>query len=141
MCLTQMVTNWNYLKKKALDNKRLKTLMMGLSAHPDDTHQAVKAITRSGLDDTQAEAIVTTIHKAMHQGLATKSDFVALNADVVTLKTDVVTLKTDVATLKSDMKGVYSDIVSLKGDMLVLKWMVGLVIAVEALPFLKFFFA
>ncbi|MCY3752407.1 MAG: hypothetical protein OXG54_13540 [Gammaproteobacteria bacterium] len=99
-----------------------------------DTHQAVKAITRSGLDDTQAEAIVTTIHKAMHQGLATKSDFVALNADVVSLKADV-------ATLKSDMKGVNSDIVSLKGDMLVLKWMVGLVIAVEALPFLKFFFA
>lgn len=99
-----------------------------------DTHQAVKAITGSGLDDTQAEAIVTTIHKAMHQGLATKSDIVALKADVVTLKADVVTLK-------SDMKEVKPDIVTLKGDMLVLKWMVGLVIAVEAIPFLKFFFA
>ena len=99
-----------------------------------DTHQAVKAITRSGLDDTQAEVIVTTIHKAMHQGLATKSDFIALKADVAMVKADVVTLK-------SDMKEVNSDIVSLKGDMLVLKWMVGLVIAVEALPFLKFFFA
>ena len=120
-----------------------------------DTHQAVKAITGSGLDDTQAEAIVTTIYKAMHQGLATKSDIVPLKADVVTikddvvtikddvvaLKADVVTLKDDVVALKSDMKGVNSDIVSLKGDMLVLKWMVGLVIAVEALPFLKFFFA
>ena len=71
-----------------------------------DTHQAVKAITSSGLDDTQAEVIVATINKAMHQGLATKSD-----------------------------------IVSLKGDMLVLKWMVGLVIVAEALPFLKFLFA
>ena len=106
-----------------------------------DTHQAVKAITRSGLDDTQAEAIVTTIHKAMHQGLATKSDFIALKADVATVKADVVTVKANVVTLKSDMKEVNSDIVSLKGDMLVLKWMVGLVIAVEALPFLKFFFA
>ena len=126
-----------------------------------DTHQAVKAITGSGLDDTQAEAIVTTIYKAMHQGLATKSDIVTLKADfatikvdvatimadvamikadVATIKADVATIKADVATLKSDMKGVNSDIVSLKGDMLVLKWMVGLVIAVEALPFLKFFF-
>ena len=39
------------------------------------------------------------------------------------------------------MKEAKSDIVTLKGDVLVLKWMVGLVIAVEALPFLKFFFA
>ena len=38
-----------------------------------DTHQAVKAITRSGLSDTQAEAIVTTITTAMNQSLATKS--------------------------------------------------------------------
>ena len=97
-----------------------------------DTHQAVKAITGSGLNDTQAEAIVTTIHKAMHQSLATKSDIVALNADIVALNTSVTALETD-------MKEVKPDIVTLKGDMLVLKWMVGLVIAVEVIPFLKFF--
>lgn len=34
-----------------------------------------------------------------------------------------------------------ADIVSLKADMLVLKWMVGLVIAVEVLPLLKVLFA
>ena len=34
-----------------------------------------------------------------------------------------------------------ADIVSLKAEMLVLKWMVGLVIAVEVLPLLKVFFA
>ena len=92
-----------------------------------DTHQAVKTITSSGLNDSQAEAIVTTINKAMHQNFATKSDFVLLKADVETLKADVGTLKTDM--------------VAVKGDLLVVKWMVGLVIAVEALPFLKFLFA
>lgn len=71
-----------------------------------DTHYAVKSITESGLSDTQAEAIVTTINNAMNQNLATKAD-----------------------------------IVSLKAEMLVLKWMVGLVIAVEVLPLLKVLFA
>ncbi len=59
-------------------------------------------ITGSGLNDTQAEAIVSTINNAMNQNLATKEDIVAL-----------------------------------KAEMLVLKWMVGLVIAVEVLPLLK----
>ena len=78
-----------------------------------DTHQAVKAITRSGLNDTQAEAIVTTITTAMNQSLATKSDFLALKVDIE----------------------------ALKGEMLVLKWMVGVIIVVEVLPHLKFLFA
>ena len=71
-----------------------------------DTHYAVRAITESGLTDTQAETIVTTINNAMNQNLATKAD-----------------------------------IVSLKAEMLVLKWMLGLVIAVEVLPLLKVLFA
>ena len=75
-----------------------------------DTHQAVKAITDTGLNDIQAEAIVTTINNAMNQSFATKFDLLAVKAE-------------------------------LKAEMLVLKWMVGLVIAVEALPFLKFLFA
>ena len=75
-----------------------------------DTHQAVKAITDTGLHDTQAEAIVTTINNAMNQSFATKFDLLTVKAE-------------------------------LKAEMLVLKWMVGLVIAVEALPFLKFLFA
>ena len=97
-----------------------------------DTHQAVKAITRSGLDDTQAEAIVTTINKAMHQGLATKSDIVTLNTSVTALETGMKEVKSDILGLKVDME-------SVKADLPVLKWMVGLVIAVEVIPFLKFF--
>ena len=82
-----------------------------------DTHQAVKAIADSGLDATQAEVIVATINNAMHQNFATKSDLVDVKAE----------LKADIATIAADL--------------LVLKWMVGLIIAVEALPFLKFLLA
>ena len=82
-----------------------------------DTHQAVKAIAGSGLDATQAEVIVATINNAMHQNFATKSDLVDVKAE----------LKADIATIAAGL--------------LVLKWMVGLIIAVEALPFLKFLLA
>ena len=78
-----------------------------------DTHQAIKAITESGLNDTQAEAIVSTIFNAMNEDLATKMDIMALKVDMGTIKAEI----------------------------LVLKWMVGLVIAVEVLPLLKYLFA
>ena len=82
-----------------------------------DTHQAVKAIADSGLEHTQAEVIVATINNAMHQNFATKSDITDVKAE----------LKADIATITADL--------------LVLKWMVGLIIAVEVLPFLKFLLA
>ena len=82
-----------------------------------DTHQAVKAIADSGLNATQAEVIVATINNAMNQSFATKSDIIVLKADIESVKTE------------------------LKAEILVLKWMVGLIIAVEVLPFLKFLLA
>ena len=53
----------------------------------------------------------------MNQNFATKSD-------IIVLKTDIESVKTE-----------------LKAEILVLKWMVGLIIAVEVLPLLKFLFA
>ena len=92
-----------------------------------DTHQAVKAITRPGLNDTQAEAIVTTITTAMNQSLATKSDFLALRVDMERVRVDMEALRVDME--------------ALRGEFLVLKWMVGVIIVVEVLPHLKFLFA
>ncbi len=105
-----------------------------------DTHQAVKAMTNSGLNDTQAEAIVTTINHAMNQNLATKSDIMAVKVDIGALKADIGALKADIGALKADMVTVKADIGALKADSLVLKWMVGLIIAVEVLPFLNSLF-
>ena len=114
-----------------------------------DTHQAVKAIADSGLNDTQAEVIVATINNAMHQNFATKSDIMSqkteLKSDIMSLKTE---LKTDIMSLKTELKSdimsleteLKTDILAIKGEFLLLKWMVGLIIAVEILPLLKFLF-
>ena len=119
-----------------------------------DTHQAVKAIADSGLQDTQAEAIVATINNAMSQNLATKSDITAVKVDIATVRTELETaiattrteletaiaalrteLKADIAALRTELK---ADIATVTADLLVLKWMVGLIIAAEVLPLLKF---
>ena len=81
-----------------------------------DTHQAVKDITDAGFNDRQAEAIVSTIFNAMNANLATKMDIAELRVDMEAIKTE------------------------LKAEILILKWMVGLVVAVEVLPFLKHLF-
>ena len=60
----------------------------------------------------------------MNQSLATKSD-------VLAVKVDMEALRAGMEAFKGEMKG----------EMLVLKWMVGLIIVVEALPFLKSIFA
>ena len=88
-----------------------------------DTHQAVKAITGSGLNDIQAEAIVTTISNAMNQGLATKSDIFVLKLEIEALRTEIEAFKGKVT---SDIK--------------VLQWMVGVIIIVDVLPYLKMLF-
>ena len=118
-----------------------------------DTHQAVKAIASSGLNDTQAEAIVTTINNAMNQSLATKSDILAVEVNMEAfkgeMKGEMGALRADMETFKAEMKGdvgaLRADMEAfkgeMKGEMLVLKWMVGLIIVVETLPFLKFLFA
>lgn len=115
-----------------------------------DTYDAIKAITETGLTETQAETIVTTINNAMNRNLATKADIASLQAgtktDIAALqaatKADMVSLQ---AKLEADMVSLQAklelDMASLKSEMLVLKWMVGLVIAVEVLPLLKVFLA
>lgn len=49
-----------------------------------DTHQAVKRLHDAGADHTLVEAIVTTFHDSVIQGLATKIDIAELKADIAT---------------------------------------------------------
>ena len=67
----------------------------------------------------------------MNQSLATKSDVLAVKVDMEALRADMGVLRADIETFKAEMQG----------EMLVLKWMVGLIIVVEVLPFLKSLFA
>lgn len=52
-----------------------------------DTHAAVRAMEKAGLEAAQAEAITDTIRSAVSEGVATKSDIVELRADMAALET------------------------------------------------------
>lgn len=47
-----------------------------------DTQKAVKAFKEGGFNDTQAEAVVTTMNDVMSQNFATKADFHSLESDM-----------------------------------------------------------
>ena len=51
-----------------------------------DTHEAVKALTKAGFSETQAETVVSTVREAMGSDLATKSD---LENGLHTVKSDL----------------------------------------------------
>ena len=47
-----------------------------------DTQKAVKAFKEGGFNDTQAEAVVTTMNDVMSQNFATRADFHSLESDM-----------------------------------------------------------
>jgi hypothetical protein len=70
-----------------------------------DTLSAAQELREAGLDDRQAEAIVTTVSKAMSETVATKADLelqgAATRADIETLRTDT---KANIGALRADTK-------------------------------------
>ena len=80
-----------------------------------DTLKASRDLKAAGFDDTQAEAIVTTMAEAFDDTVATKAD---------------------VDAVKSELR---QDIAVIKGDIKLLQWMVGVVLACVAFPILKSF--
>lgn len=84
-----------------------------------DTLEYVKELKEGGFSDKQADAMAQAqkkvINEAIDNSLATKGDI-----DDAKLE------------LKTDIQGV-------KAELLILKWMLGVVIAVEVLPLLKQF--
>lgn len=47
-----------------------------------DTHAAIKELTKAGLTEQAAEAIVQVQLKTLHQGLVTKEDFLEFKLDI-----------------------------------------------------------
>ncbi len=80
-----------------------------------DTLKASRDLKAAGFDETQAEAIVTTMAGAFDDTVASKANLDAVKAE----------LKQDIAVIKGDIKP--------------LKWMVAVVLACVAFPMLKSF--
>ena len=75
-----------------------------------DTLKAAQELRKTGFEDRQAEAVVTTINKAVSETVATKADLqlvrseMATKADLQLLRSEVGTLKSEVGTLKSEFE-------------------------------------
>ncbi len=65
-----------------------------MSALAFDTHKAVTALKQAGFEETQAEAVVTTMGEALGGNVATKADLAAVQAK---LETDIATVRTEMA--------------------------------------------
>ena len=82
-----------------------------------DTLEAADDLTRAGLTEPQAKAIVATMRRAVSDGVATKGD-------VAELRTE---LKGDIGELRAELKG---DIGAVKAELWAVKWVLGFVLAV-----------
>ena len=60
-----------------------------MSALAFDTHKAVKALKEAGFGDSQAEAVVATVGKAIGGNVATKADIADLGTEIAELKADM----------------------------------------------------
>lgn len=82
-----------------------------------DTKEYWSTLKAAGIPEGHATAIVDGLDRAMHQGVATHEDVVALNSDISSVKSDIAIMKGDIAGLKTDVLTIKGDIAGLKTDM------------------------
>jgi predicted RNase H-like nuclease (RuvC/YqgF family) len=68
-----------------------------------------------------------------------EADISSIRTEITEMKGDIVTLKADVAMLKADVSELKRDVAALKADNLLMKWMLGLVLAFQIAIFIKLF--
>ncbi len=81
-----------------------------------DTLKASRNLKAAGIDEAQADAIVTTMAEAFDDTVATKADVVAIRAD---LKTEIAAVRSDMTAFKAELK---QDIAGLKADFKIVKY-------------------
>ena len=65
-----------------------------------DTHTFVKHLTRAGMDERQAEALVEFQVQLINDSLATKQDIEEVKRDIEEVKRDIEEVKRDIETLR-----------------------------------------
>ena len=69
-----------------------------------DTLSAAKGLKETGFEDRQAEAIVSTISKAMSETVATKADLQLVRSDFELLRSDFEVLRSEFGLLRSEFE-------------------------------------
>ena len=89
-----------------------------MSGFAFDTHTFVKCLTRAGMDEQQAEALVECQVRLINDSLATKQDIEEVKRDIEALrlatKQDIEEVKRDIEALRLETK---KDMAALKTDM------------------------
>ena len=85
-----------------------------MSGFAFDTHTFVKCLTRAGMDEQQAEALVKCQVQLINDSLATKQDIEEVKRDIEEVKRDIEEVKRDIEALRLETK---KDIAALKTDM------------------------
>jgi hypothetical protein len=100
-----------------------------------DTQEVVNELKKHGFTDEQAEVLTKiqkkVIHDSMDNTFASKDDINNIRNDISEVKTE---LTNNISEVRTELK---IDIQGLNSQLIVVKWMLGIVIAVEVLPFLK----
>ena len=79
-----------------------------------DTHAFVKRLTRAGMDEQQAEALVECQTQLINDSLATKQDMEEVKLDIEEVKRDIQEGKLDIEEVKRDIQKVKLDIEEVK---------------------------
>ena len=69
-----------------------------------DTHTFVKHLTRAGMDEQQAEALVEFQVQLINDSLATKQDIEEVKQDIEEVKRDIEEVKRDIEEVKRDIE-------------------------------------
>ena len=85
-----------------------------MSAELFDTGEATGALTRAGLAESQARAIVATVREAVRGGVATKGDVDELKAE---LKGDIGEVRAEVGELRADIGEVKGEVGVVKAEL------------------------
>ena len=85
-----------------------------MSGFAFDTHTFVKCLTRAGMDEQQAEALVKCQVQLINDSLATKQDIEEVKRDIQEVKRDIEGVKLDIEEVKRDIQEVKKDIEALR---------------------------
>ena len=75
-----------------------------MSGFAFDTHTFVKCLTRAGMDEQQAEALVKCQVQLINDSLATKQDIEEVKRDIEEVKRDIEEVKRDIEEVKRDIE-------------------------------------
>ena len=80
-----------------------------------DTLKAAQELRKTGFEDRQAEAVVTTINNAVSETVATKADLQLVRSDIDLLRSEVAT-KADLQLLRSEVGTLRSEVSTLSSE-------------------------